>query len=68
MMSICGANCDECEMKNKCKGCKETNGCPFCKKSWIANYKEIGGKEKYKEFKKEIINELNYLMVKKINY
>ena len=63
MNAICGANCEECEFlkNNKCKGCKNTNGCPFGKKCWVANYIEIGGKEKFNELKKELIKEFNLL-------
>ena len=50
MESICGANCNDCELlKNKkCQGCKNTNGCPFGKKCFIAKYIEIGDKESFK--------------------
>ena len=65
MESICGANCEECELyKNKkCEGCRATNGCPFGKKCWIAKYYEIGGKESFAEFKKQIIEEFNSLNI-----
>ena len=65
MESICGANCEECELyKNKkCEGCQATNGCPFGKKCWIAKYYEIGGKESFAEFKKQIIEEFNSLNI-----
>ena len=65
MKSICGANCNECEMlKNKkCKGCLKTNGHPFEKKCFVANYLEIGGKESFEEFKKGLINEFNSLNI-----
>ena len=29
MNSICGVNCDECKIKDKCKGCANTNGHPW---------------------------------------
>ena len=65
MESICGANCEECELyiNKKCEGCKATNGCPFGKKCWIAKYYEVGGKESFAEFKKQIIEELNSLNI-----
>ena len=65
MESICGANCEECELyKNKkCEGCQATNGCPFGKKCWIAKYYEIGGKESFAEFKKQIIEEFDSLNI-----
>ena len=65
MRSICGANCEECELfKNtKCRGCKNTNGCPFGKKCWIAKYIEVGGIENYNSLKNELIDEFNSLNI-----
>ncbi len=65
MEGICGANCDECDLlnSNKCKGCKKNKGCPFGKKCFIANYIDIGGKERFNELKKILINEINSLNV-----
>lgn len=65
MEAVCGANCEECELlKNKkCEGCKNTNGCPFGKKCWIAKYIEVGGKENFSIFKKQIIEEFNLLNI-----
>ena len=65
MEAICGANCEDCEIKNnnKCKGCNETKGCPFGKKCWIYNYIEIGGKDSFESIKKELINEFNSLNI-----
>ena len=65
METVCGANCEECELlKNKkCEGCKNTNGCPFGKKCWIAKYIEVGGKENFSIFKKQIIEEFNLLNI-----
>ena len=68
MEAICGAKCDECELKksNKCIGCQETDGCPFGKKCWVAKYISIGGKEKFDLLKKEIITEINSLKIEGI--
>ena len=63
MEGICGANCEECSLKSKCKGCKNTNGCPFGKKCFIANYIDVGGKENYELFKKQLIDEFNSLNI-----
>ncbi len=65
MQSICGANCEECELfkNNKCKGCKITKGCPFGKKCFIAKYIEVGGKESFEAMKKELLNEFNSLNI-----
>ena len=62
MQSICGINCNECELyNNKCQGCKNTKGCPFGKKCWIAKYIEVGGLDSYNELKKVLIDEINSL-------
>ena len=65
MKAVCGANCLECELykNSKCRGCKETNGCPFGKKCWIAKYIEVGGKDSFNEFKKQLIAEFNELNI-----
>lgn len=65
MSAICGANCEECTLykSKKCEGCEETNGCPFGKKCWIAKYIEIGGMDKFQDFKREIIKEFNSLKI-----
>lgn len=63
MEGICGANCEECSLKNKCKGCKNTNGCPFGKQCFIAEYINTSGKEQFEAFKKELINEFNSLHI-----
>lgn len=61
--SICGANCDECQFKNSCKGCMETDGCPFGKQCFVAKYILTGGKEAYIAFKQGLIDEINALEV-----
>jgi len=61
--SICGANCTECMVKEACKGCAETKGCPFGKQCFIASYINVGGKEKYQEFKQTLIEEFNGLKI-----
>ena len=65
MKSICGCDCEECELYKgkKCKGCAKTNGCPFGKKCWIADYIEIGNKKSFDEFKKQLISEFNSLNI-----
>ena len=63
MKAICSTNCDECELfkESKCKGCNNTNCMPFGKKCWVSDYIELGGKENFDKFKKELINEFNSL-------
>ena len=63
MESVCGVNCDECQMNKKCKGCKKTNGCPFGKQCFIAKYILVGDKDKYNEFEKQLIDEFNSLNI-----
>lgn len=57
--SICGANCKECPSKATCRGCAATNGCPFGKQCSIAKYILTHGMEKYTDFKKSLIDEIN---------
>ena len=61
MESKCGVSCNNCEYgkNNGCCGC----GCPFGKECFISQYILTGGKEKYEEFKKELINEINELNI-----
>ena len=65
MLTLCGANCNECELLKikKCIGCKNSNKCTFGKKCWIAKYIEIGGKDNFNLFKKNIIDEFNSLNI-----
>ena len=60
---ICGANCAECTMQEKCVGCEETKGCPFGKQCLIASYIAVGGEAKYVEFKQKLIEEFNVLEI-----
>ena len=65
MESICGVECSNCGYgkNNNCKGCKETKGCPFGKQCFVAKYILTGGKEYYKTFKEQLINEINDLNI-----
>lgn len=36
MKTICGLDCDNCELKSSCGGCKKTNGNPFGSSCMIA--------------------------------
>ena len=64
MMSICGANCNECSLlNNNCMGCSNTGGCPFGKKCWIAKYIEVGEEDNYNKLKENLINEFNSLNI-----
>ncbi len=61
--SICGVKCEECFMKDKCNGCAETNGHPFGEQCFIAEYINIGGEEKLREFKDKLAEEFNELKI-----
>ena len=64
MSSICGVNCDECGIKDKCKGCVETNGHPWGGDCVLAKfcYDSNGHtKEKIVAYKRDLIKEINDL-------
>ena len=63
MKGLCGAYCSACQYKENCRGCVETSGCPFGKQCEIAKYILIGGMDKYLEFKRGLIDELNALNI-----
>ena len=62
MSSICGANCNECTMKENCKGCAATCGSPFGGRCIAAEYIRVGGREAYGLFKKNLLAEVNELL------
>lgn len=59
MSSLCGANCNECSFKEKCKGCSETCGSPLGGSCVAAKYIQFGGMDAYLDFKKVLIKEIN---------
>lgn len=64
MSSICGVNCDECGIKDKCKGCVETNGHPWGGDCVLAEFcydSNSHTKEKIIAYKKDLIKEINDL-------
>ena len=65
MSSICGVNCNECSIKDKCKGCVETNGHPWRGDCVLVEFcydkNEARTKEKICAYKNELINEINDL-------
>ncbi len=64
MSSICGVNCNECKMKDKCKGCVETNGHPWGGDCVLVEFcydKNGHTKEKIIAYKNELIKEINNL-------
>lgn len=60
--SICGANCEECSFSENCAGCESTCGMPFGGTCVAAEYIKIGGREEYAEFKKTLLDEINFLL------
>ena len=62
-MTICGADCNNCGMRENCKGCMETKGCPFGKECFIAKYINMGGEEQFQEFKQKLMTEFNQLNI-----
>lgn len=61
MGTICGANCENCGLKDECKGCCETGGSPFGGRCVAAEYIKLGGKAAYEEFKSSLLSEINGL-------
>ena len=62
MNTICGANCDSCFFKDDCMGCAATCGKPFGGTCIAAEYIKAGGAEKYHEFKRILLAEVNALL------
>ena len=68
--SICEIDCEQCELKNNCKGCFETNGHPFDGECVIVKCCHNKGNKTCKEclhtkcnLKEELINEINSLKI-----
>jgi len=64
MKSICGADCDNCQMNTMCKGCAATNGSPFGGHCPVAKCITVGGEDSFKEFKAQVIKEINEQKIK----
>ena len=62
MSTICGADCDKCVSKDSCPGCAATCGRPFGGDCVAAEYIKVYGKDKYDQFKKDTLDELNALL------
>ena len=62
MNTICGADCTNCSLKTNCSGCAATCGSPFGGKCTAAGYIKEYGKEKYAEFKEDLLAEINALL------
>lgn len=59
--TMCGADCGNCFFSGKCSGCIRSSCAPFGKDCFVAHYIKIGGKEKYEEYKRKLIAEINEL-------
>lgn len=64
MSTICGVECGECCLKQKCKGCVETDGHPFGGNCIAAECIKKSGKLAYAQYKKRVIDEINDLGIK----
>ncbi len=57
--NMCGADCGNCFFSGKCSGCIRSSCAPFGNDCFVAHYIKIGGKEKYEEYKRKLIAEIN---------
>ena len=62
MKTICGADCGKCPFREGCRGCAETCGRPFGGTCVAAEYIRAGGMERYREFKRILLDEVNALL------
>lgn len=60
--NYCGADCENCPSKERCKGCLETCGSPFGGRCVAAEYIRAGGLAAYREFRKQLTDEINALL------
>ena len=65
MKGCCGCDCGNCFYSGNgaCAGCEATGASPFGKKCFVADYIKAGGREKYDEFKRTLIDEINGLKI-----
>ncbi len=63
MKTYCGIDCEECVVKDNCKGCIETGGRPFGGECVTAECYKSGGEECFVSYKKRLINEFNALKI-----
>lgn len=62
MNTYCGAECEQCNNKEKCKGCVNTCGSPFGGRCIAAEYIKTGGMSAYEKFKEQLKCEINTLL------
>ena len=63
MKSYCGADCENCYKKKKCKGCISSLGHPFSGNCLAAEIIKEKGIDAYREYKQETIDEINNLKI-----
>ena len=56
------SQCEGCNFKNACHGCAETCGRPFGGTCVVAETIKACSKEKYADFKRNLLNEINALL------
>ena len=61
-MTLCGADCAVCEMKEKCKGCAATCGSPFGGRCVAAEYRKTHALEDYRAYKEKLKARINQLL------
>ena len=61
--SFCGEDCASCGFGKSrgCRGCVSSDGCPFGKACFIAGYLRTGGEKAYRDFLRELTEEINAL-------
>lgn len=62
MNTYCGADCENCQSKEACKGCAATCGSPFGGSCIAAENIKANGLEDYKVFKEQLREEINALL------
>lgn len=62
-MSLCGAQCQQCNQQNTCSGCESTGGQSFGKPCFIARYIQLGGREALDAFKAQLMEKINQLNI-----
>ena len=63
MGTICEANCSDCSFIDNCQGCEKTCGKPFGGTCVAAEYIKVAGKDEYEIFKKNLLKEINVLLL-----
>lgn len=61
-MTYCGADCGRCPTGDQCRGCRESGGSPFGGRCVAAEYIKMGGLGAYRQFKEQLLGEVNALL------